>query len=350
MKTRLKSLVGSAALGLACGPCLAQSQVQIYGTFDAAVGQIETQPPGAPTAAIVRVRGVHSGALQTSYIGFRGTEDLGGGLRARFQIESFFRGDTGQVGRFDASPTSGADAFWSREAYVAVGGGFGEVRLGNNGNPLWVTMLQTNALGSNSVFSPAFRQMFNGGARGRSEVDTSMVNSIKYVSPSWAGFSFDAVLQAGEGSGARYNQAYSLSYRAGPLLLGLATQDLRHAAVPNLAGARNQTMTLGGGAYDFGMLRVFAQYTGIDNKRLATKDKLPHFGLTVPLGNGVLQLATGQDKTTGATAAASAMRRTTSGGYVYNLSRRSQLYTFVMSDKLAVGTAKSYVAGVRHAF
>ena len=190
------AVAGGAACLAVCISAQAQSQVQIYGTFDAAVGRIETQPPGPPTAAIVSVKGVFSGGMQTSYIGFRGTEDLGGGLTARFQVETFFRGDTGQTGRFDASPTGGADYFWSRESFVALGGSFGEVRLGNNGNPAWVTMLQTNALGSNSVFSPSFRQLFNGGTRGRSEVDTGLVNSVKFVSPVVAGFEASAAIQA----------------------------------------------------------------------------------------------------------------------------------------------------------
>ena len=112
----------SAATAITSLTCHAQSQVQIYGTIDAAVGRIETQPPGAPAAPILSVTGVHNGGLQTSYFGFRGTEDLGGGLKAKFQLEGFLRADTGQSGRFDASPTSGADNLWSRESYVGLGG------------------------------------------------------------------------------------------------------------------------------------------------------------------------------------------------------------------------------------
>ena len=328
----------------------AQSQAQVYGTFDAAVGRIETQPPGAPNAAIVKVNGVHSGGMQTSHIGFRGSDDLGGGLIARFQLETFFRGDTGVPGRFDASPTSGADFFWSRESFVALGGGFGEVRLGNNGNPVWVSMLQTSAMGSNSVFSPSFRQLFNGGTRGRSEVDTALVNSVKYVSPVLAGFEGSVAVQAGEGSGTRYNLAFNLSYRSGPLLVALGRQDLKHAAQPTLPGARDQTLTLAGAAYDFGVARVFGQYSVVDNDRLRIKDKLPHVGLTVPLGGGMLQVATGQDRNTVDATGAVSKRKTTSLGYVYPLSKRTDLYSFVMADKVSVGTADSAVVGMRHRF
>ena len=342
-----------AALALAGAfaiPLSAHAQVQIYGTLDLAVGQIETQPPGPPNAPFVRVRGVHNGGLQTSYFGFRGTEDLGGGLNAKFQLEGFLRGDTGQSGRFDANPGSGVDPFWSRETFVGLGSPYGEVRLGDNAHPTWVSMLQTNALGANSVFSPSFRQLFNGGTRGKAEVDTALVNSVKYLSPVFAGVEGSVALQAGEGSG-KFSYSANLSYRGGPLFLTGALSTIRHAAVPNLPGARDQTMVLFGGAYDFGVVRLFGQYTTIDNDRLGTKDKLPHFGLTAPLGSGVLQLSTGDDKTTSkATGAQIAKRTTTSLGYVYSLSKRTDVYAFGMTDKVSVGTGNSYVVGIRHKF
>ena len=325
-----------------------QAQVQVYGILDLAVGQIETQPPGAPSAPIVTVKGVHSGGLTTSYWGIRGTEDLGGGLKARFQIESFIRMDTGQNGRFDASPGGAADFYWSREAYVALGNEYGEIRLGTNGHPTWVAMIQSSAMGGNSVFSPGFRQLFNGGTRGRSEVDTAMVNSVKYQSPAWAGFSGNVAVQAGEGSGTGASNSVQLAYRGGPLFVTAAMSNIRHAALPNLAGVRHQDIRLIGASYDLGVVKLFGQYSTFDNARLNTKDKVPHVGLTVPFGLGVFQLAFADDKITSATAVTH--RKTTSAGYIYSLSKRTDLYTFVMQDKVSVGTAESYVAGIRHAF
>lgn len=173
------STLRKLAAGLAVSSsALCHAQVQIYGTVDMGIGRLANQNPGPPTTGVTTVSGAHNGALQTSYIGFRGSEDLGDGLIAKFALESFFRVDTGIPGRFDASPSAGADQFWSRTAYVGLAGGLGEVRLGNNSNPLWIAMLLTNALGSNSVFSPSFRQLYNGGTRGRSAIDTAMVNSL----------------------------------------------------------------------------------------------------------------------------------------------------------------------------
>ena len=327
--------------------CAAQSQLQIYGTVDLGIGLIATQPPGAPSAPIAKVRGVHNGGLQTSYIGFRGIEDLGGGYRARFQMESFVRADTGQFGRFDANQARGADPMWSRESFVALGGAFGEVRLGNNLSPTWIAMVQTSAMGANAVFSPGFRQLFNTSTRGLSEADTALVNSVKYLSPTAGGVSGSLAVQLAEGSGGTTYSA-DIGYRSGPLFMTAAISTVRHAAQPNPAGTRDQDMVLVGTTYDFGIVKAFGQYSTINNDRLASKDKVPHFGVVIPAGTGRFQLAHAQDATT--RASVTTKRTTTSAGYIHALSKRTELYGFLMRDKVSVGTADSWIVGVRHQF
>jgi predicted porin len=346
---RLSLLAAFAAAGSVGS---AQAQLAIYGTMDVGVGQIETQPPGPPNAPLTTGnRGVFSGGMQTSYFGLRGTEDLGGGLKARFQLESFLRVNNGAIGRFDPSPTSAADYFWSREAFVALGNDLGEIRLGNNAIPTWISMIQSSAMGSNSVFSPGFRQLYNGGTRGKSEVDTAMVNSVKYQSPVIAGVEASAAVQSRNGGAGRFSYALNATYRGGPVMVTLATQNVRHAAAPNLSADRDQQLSLLGASWDFGLAKLFAQYTTIDNGRLNIKDKVPHIGLTVPLGNGVIQIASAQDKTSNATTGAqTAKRTTTTAGYVHSLSKRTDLYGFLMNEKLSVGTGESYMAGIRHRF
>ncbi len=350
--------LGAAAMAQAQAPApppsASSTLVQIYGTIDVAFGQLANQNPGPPTTAVTEIKGVHNGALQTSYIGFRGTEDLGGGWQGKFQLESFLRVDLGAPGRFDASPASGADPFWSRSSWVGVAGPIGEVRLGANGTPLWIAMLQTNALGSNSVFSPSFRQLYNGGTRGRSLIDTAMVNSIAYLMPTLGGLSGQVVIQAGEGRGSRHNHGAHLGWRNGPVQLGLALQSARHVPPPSTnVAAVEQDMWLAGGSYDFGFLRLFAQYTEVDN--VANKSTLPHYGFTAPVGIGTLQFSTGTDRNKVVASGATAKRETTSLGYVHPLSRHTQLYGFAMTEKFpVVGPAEnqgeSYVLGIRHTF
>ena len=339
-------IASAVTLALTALSFTAQGQVTFYGTIDVAVGRISTQPPGAPNAPIVKVDGVHSGGLQTSFFGVRGSEDLGSGLTAKFQMEGFFRTDTGASGRFDASPSAGADHFWSRETFVGLAGGFGELRLGNNAHPTWVSMLMTNSLGANSVFSPSFRQLFNGGSRGLSESDTAMVNSVRYLSPSFGGVDGTVVVQASEGTGSA-SYSGNIVYRGGPLLLTAAHSRIRNAASPNVPGLRDQTITLVGGAFSISPVRVFAQYTDVKNDRTRRNDKLAHAGVSAKFGNGELQASYGEDKYSGS---ANGKRKTGSIGYVYSLSKRTDLYSFAMSDKVSSGNARSFVVGVRHRF
>lgn len=331
-------------------PAQTQLQMQIYGTIDVAVGQLANQNPGPPTTAVTQIKGVHNGALQTSYWGIRGSDALGGGWSAKFQLESFVRVDTGQNGRFDPTPGGGADPHWSRSSWVGISGPVGELRLGNNGNPLWISMLQSNALGSNSVFSPSFRQLYNGGTRGVSALDTSLVNSVSYETPVFGGLQALAVLQAGEGRGTRYNYAGRVIWRGGPAMLTAAVQSARHAPPPDFTVPTEQDMVLVGGSFNLGFLRLFGQYTTVDN--VGNKSKLPHVGFTAPIGVGTLQFSTGEDRVaTGVTT----KRSTTSLGYVYPLSRRTEIYGFVMTEKFPVvgpaeNSGNSGVLGVRHTF
>ncbi|HEY2926841.1 porin [Piscinibacter sp.] len=114
MKQKTRFKFASVFAGLACcaalPPALAQSNVTIYGRLNETV---ERQTAGGATNTLLQ--------NNSSRIGFKGAEDLGGGLKAGFQLESGF------------SPVSGAanSTFWGRQSEVNLGGGFGTVRLGN---------------------------------------------------------------------------------------------------------------------------------------------------------------------------------------------------------------------------
>jgi predicted porin len=337
------ALLGTAAL--ACTGVAAQAQVQVYGTVDVAVGALESQPPGPPHAPITKVTGVHNGGVQTSYLGFRGSEDLGGGLRANVVLESFMRMDTGVPGRFGPAPVQ--DPFFSRASWVGLQGGWGEMRLGNVPNPAWLSLVFSSAMGSNSLFSPAFRQQFNGSTRGNNALDTSLPNVVAYSTPSFAGLAGTVAWQAREASPGGHNIVANVVYRKGPLMLTAAVSRVRHAPPPDPASALDERLVLAGGSYDFGALRGFVQYGQLDNDLAGTTDKMPQLGVVVPLGVGEWQLAWARDRTSGR---ADRTRTTTSTGYIHHLSKRSSLYLLAASDKLPVGTANSAVVGMRHAF
>lgn len=349
MKISFQALGACAATAtlLGGGSALAQTTpLAIYGTVDLAIGSLESQPPGPPNAPITRVRGVHNGAMQTSYFGLRGTEDLGGGLKARFQLESFMQVDTGQSGRFNTPTTN--DSFWSRSAWVGLEGGFGEVRLGNNTNPAWLANVFTSAMGSNSIFSPSFRQQYNGSTRGSMALDTALPNSISYSTPRLGGAVATLAVQARENRGTGANIVANVVYRGGPMLLALALGKTEHLPPPDPDAPVEEDFVMLGGSYDFKVVRLFGQYTHYKDNAADLTIKTPHLGLTAPVGaDGEVQLAWARAKHSGAN---TSTRTTTSAGYVHRLSRRTNLYAMFANDKLPVGTATSYALGIRHTY
>ena len=113
-----KTLAVLAAATALCGPVLAQSNVQLTGLLDMYAGA-KRMAGDAGRASVL-----NSGGMTTSWYGFKGAEDLGGGLKAQFALTAFLQADTGTPGRF------GGDPYFSRDANVGLSGGFGTVSLG----------------------------------------------------------------------------------------------------------------------------------------------------------------------------------------------------------------------------
>jgi predicted porin len=111
-----RSLFMAAAATLATTSVMAQSNVSIYGRVNVSVERQKTEVAGDSQS-------IWAMQNASSRIGFKGTEDLGGGLKASFLLEHGFNVDTGAA----------SGTFWGRESWVALEGGFGRVRLGNMG-------------------------------------------------------------------------------------------------------------------------------------------------------------------------------------------------------------------------
>jgi predicted porin len=322
------------------------SSVQVYGLVDLGVGKLQSQPPGPPGAPITSVTGVHNSGF-ASHLGFRGTESLGGTLRAQFQLESFLRADTGQSGRFSPPSPPIQDPFFSRSAWVGLAGDFGDVKLGNVSNPAFQSMVFTSAMGGVSTFSPGFRQQYNGATRGYMTLDTALPNSLAYTTPRFGGVSGTVVVQAAEGRGSS-NVVANVVYRSGPIVLTAALADSGHLPPPDEVAPADEKVFVVGGSYDLKAVKLFAQFTNHKEGLSGATTKTPHLGMTVPVGVGELQAAWARGKTDSARGASS---RTTIGlGYLHPLSKRTSLYGYAGSDKVSVGTATSYMVGIRHAF
>ena len=111
-------LIAAALAACTISGAYAQSTAQLAGAVDVYAGRMQMAGDAQRTSV------VNSGGLTTSWFGVKGSEDLGGGLKANFALSSFFRADTGVQGRFTG------DTFFSREASVGLFGGFGSLTLG----------------------------------------------------------------------------------------------------------------------------------------------------------------------------------------------------------------------------
>ena len=302
----------------------AQSTVQAYGLVDMSVGQFQS-------AGGVKNRSAASGNMTTSYLGFKGSEDLGNGLSARFATETFLRADSGNAGRFNG------DAFWARNSYVGLAGGFGSLTLGRNTTSLFVSTLIFNAFGDSFGFSPSIRHYFTSGTV---TGDTGWSHSLSYSTPNFSGLSAQLQAAASNGDGGR-NLGGHVLYFGGAFAGTLAYQKVEKGA------ATNDTTTWQlGASYDLGAAKLFGQYGKVTNDTTSVSYKLADLGVAVPMGGGKWLLQYGQLKPD-----AGAKRTTVSAGYDHTLSKRTDLYAVYMNDRLTgASTGSSFALGIRHKF
>ncbi|NYH15042.1 porin [Paraburkholderia bryophila] len=162
---RFSTLASGAVLSCACAtPAFAQSTVTLYGVLDN--GFVYQSSSGSNSA----IRAVPGGLFATRY-GFKGSEDIGGGLHVNFQLEQAFSGQTGAA-------TNPAEAF-NRLAYVGLSGGFGEVRFGLQNSPQYdVLQAAMDPSWVKSIASPM--NNFNG-------LIIRANNGISYYTPTYDG-------------------------------------------------------------------------------------------------------------------------------------------------------------------
>ena len=144
--------VAGALIGLTCATAIdanAQS-VEVYGLVGMYAGTVKRSGDAAP------VQQLGGGGLTTSFIGFRGKEELADHLKAIYSLESFFRSDTGDQGR------NATDPLFSRNAWVGIEGKFGRLSFGRQTNPTYGVMSRLSPFGSSVVFSPLALQSAGG--------------------------------------------------------------------------------------------------------------------------------------------------------------------------------------------
>ena len=231
---------------LAALPLIASADtgVQFYGIVDMAVAREDADSPG-----VANRTSMHAGR-DSSRFGFRGTEDLGGGLTAMFNLE----------GGFDASTGIGDSALFGRRAVVGLTGGFGELTLGREYTPLDTVSSATTTMGQ-GFYGSNLNAFSQGGMTRR------ISNSINWKSVPASGFRISGAVGFGESLGAADNHYYGIGaeYKNGPLLLAAAASQIERVAN---AGDDNEYIV--GAAYKIGKVELKANYMRHDRVNVAT--------------------------------------------------------------------------------
>ncbi len=241
-----KSPISLAILALAAaigGAAQAQSNVQVYGLLD--VGVENANNTSATGGSMTRVI---SGGMNTSRWGVRGTEDLGGGLKAVFNLEGGILMDTGaQDG-----------ALFKRQAYVGLEGAFGRVVVGRSFTSVYDTVISYDPMG----FAPYYSWATSGPATGPSKYGftTAYDNLIKY-SGSFGDFRFGANYAAGEQTSGVADSAKmgaTVAYKFGGANV-MATYERNNGNTVAATGNRDENTVWHIGAnYETGPLKFWA--------------------------------------------------------------------------------------------
>ncbi len=343
-----KKLIALAIAGLVSAPVFAQSNVTVYGVVDAFVGYGKYDDN--------KFTGITSGGLAGSRIGFRGTEDLGNGLKGVFTLE--YGIDIDQNEGIGSRGTAKNSATRARQQFVGLQGDFGFVGLGRQYSPGYWTSAKYDAIPT-VPFSPQFLLAMASGSNIVAGSAARVSNALNYKSPNWGGLTLNAIYGFNEENqdnerGAGDLAAIGLDYSNGPLGVGLVYSQVKQkdgaigtekfqpnnlgtptlgivnglpAVVPGALTTLDETKKewyLGAG-YDLGMFKLVASYQQIKDATAAEeKDKIWQVGAVVPVtAAGKVHVSYGRasaDSVDDADAAAWTLL------YSHGLSKRTTIY------------------------
>lgn len=357
-----KSLVALAALAVV-GVASAQSSVTLFGVVDATWAH----GSGSGAGSSSKTQLTHSG-LTTSRLGFRGTEDLGGGMSASFWLEAAVINDNGeggatnvnnQVTGIGAASAGRTGLTFNRRSTVSLAGNWGELRLGRDYTPHFWTLTEFDPFGTLGVGGTLTLAATIGGP-----TSVRASNSVGYLTPGNLG-GFSGWIQHYRGENNQTGAATQddgtgtslrVGYAAGPAKVYLASGTTKFAT----GNIRQSNL---GGSYDFKVVNLIAHVT---RERVASPVEVAGRGALVgahiPVGGaGLVRLSYSTYRTD---AGLSPKSKKIALGYVHNLSKRTALYTTYARVRNSNGSAlglngavtaansnsSGYDIGLRHSF
>lgn len=289
MKKTLLAAVLSASAPFAA---FAQSsQVSMYGIMDAAVSREDTgAADGSKTV-------INSGNQSSSRIGFKGTEELGEGLKAMFNIEAGVSLDTG----------AGDSALFGRRAVVGLEGGFGSLTVGREYSPVADVAKMSDILGQGMYGSNLYAFNF---------LTRRLSNSVNYKSPSMGGATLMATYAAGEKNTGPSGDLMGIGalYKLGDLQLGAA-----YHTIERLDAGNDKEYALGA-AYKLGNITLMGGYLVAEPEGGAKFSEL-NAGASLGMDAHTFYANIQQDKLDGG-----AKGTGFTLAYTYSLSKRTNLY------------------------
>jgi predicted porin len=357
-----KLVIAAAVLGAFTGAAHAQSSVTLFGVIDTNVTHLSTDgnPVGSRTF-------VDNSGINTSRIGFRGTEDLGGGLKAGFWLEAGLAtndgaGSTTSLGNgagYAGTATGGGGLTFNRRSTVSlISDQWGEIRVGRDYGVSFYDDANVDPFGYNGIAeiaTLAADPQTGGGA-----TITRVSNQIMYFTPNTLGGFFGELAMAIGGNPDNYTNAagenlkndgdyygFNVGYQNGPIYAGVSSAITHYAQttntllVPTVSSAATggaTTYGLGVGdthvtnlglSYNFGFIKpdFFYQNSSVDTKPQKYGSNLYSIGATVPIGQGEFRVNLGH--LSGTNWYDGSHANLFGAGYVYNLSKRTALYGIV---------------------
>lgn len=373
------AIVGSAAVSAQT------ANVTLYGYINTSIESNRGSQGGNTVGATPTSSTINRMTANSSRFGFRGREDLGGGLYAHFQLENSFNSDDGSLP---------AGIMFGREAWVGLGGGFGEVKVGFGLTPyddvlglahqnIGSTGAQNRNNGVSGGPGFAFNQLFTNygrggtsGANNQGNFDARAANAISYATPNLGGFTartmYSLIEEIATSPKAKLWDT-AVIYSNGPVTVG-ATYAL-HKDFGGLAGVatgtHDQTALRGYARYNFGVARIDGSYEVSKYKLASGALKAKYFDVAfqVPLGAHNVGAQYSQRDNGAAWAylppvgyaapTLTTLRNNWSIGggkhvslvYDYSFSKRTQLYAYYSSMKNETnGKLNTPAVGIIHRF
>lgn len=349
MRKMKKLFIALALAGASVAVAHAQSAVEIYGVADMGfVAESGTTPTA--TTKVTPVNKLTSGVQSGTRLGFKGTEDLGDGMKAFFVLETGIAADTGGFNQ-------GNTAF-ARQSFIGLQSDLGTLTLGRQYVPLFNTMMVADPFAA-GMAGAAQNLMPTGGIR--------MNNTIKYASPMFAGFSTEVAFGFGEAvdnSSKGQERSAAINYSEGDLKVALAYNDWTEKVVNTATNPVTITYRpkrkdwFLAANYDLKVAKIFAGVTDTDFGGVKSNDYL--IGAQIPFGKHTF-IASYINKDVRNVSNEDANQIAL--GYTYAFSKRTNLYAawgrinndseagYTVGNNSDPGTGeKAFNFGLRHLF